>query len=204
MPRPEQGQDCRRDVAQAHRLGDRPACREPLRIDDHEGDLDQLPIQAAPVEEEPVVAQVLPVVGGHDHHRVVEHPALPQLVEQQAQPTVKMRDRVIIEVVGHLYVADGELQLVEDVPLLQDDPLGPGRGPDTEVRGRIVRDLIKRVGVVIVQEGEEGASPRALPREPVQKPRSTSAAPLACSFESGSRGRAPPWRLPARISATMA
>ncbi len=45
----------------------------------------------------------------------------------------------------------------------------PRLGPDSEAAGRVVRDLVGRVGLVVVQECEERAVPRALPGVPVQE-----------------------------------
>ena len=68
----------------------RPAGTAP-GIDDHQRDLDELPVQAAPVEEQQVVAEVLAVVRGHDHQRVVEHPA-PTAARRARRPAAG-RDR---------------------------------------------------------------------------------------------------------------
>ena len=103
-PQPEQVDDRGRQVAQAHRLGDHPIRRHSLGIHDHQRHLDELPVQAAAVEEQEVIAQVLAVIRGDDHQRIVEHAAPAQLIEEEPQPPIEISNAIVINIGGHPHI----------------------------------------------------------------------------------------------------
>ena len=98
--------------------------------------------------------------------RVIEHPARIQFIEQSTQPPIKIKDAVIINVVRHLHVSYRQFRLVDRVPALQGQAVDVRNRPQPESRRRSIRNLVGRVGVVVVQEREERAVPRSLPGEP--------------------------------------
>ena len=159
----EEANHGRRDIAQGHRFGHHATRRHVLRVHDHQRDADQLPVEAATVREQEVIAEMLAVIRGDDDQRTVEHPAAPQLLEEDAQLPVHVADAFIVEIDRHLHVIGGPLRLIERVPALEGQPVHVGNGPQAEGRRRGVGDLVGRVGVVIVEEGEERPVPRPLP-----------------------------------------
>ena len=123
------------------------------------------------------------MIRGDDHQGVVEHPAPRQLVEEDPQPPIE-----ISECNRHkhrwpsAHVVRESCRLVERVPAPEGQAVLAGGGPEPEARGRSVRNLVGRVGVVVVQEGEERAAPRpaarrASPGTPGRPPRHPSRAP---------------------------
>ena len=91
--------DRRGEVAEADRLVDDPGGRRPIgRGDDQQGDVDFPAVEAQAVAEEAVLAEVLAVVGGHDHQGVLQQPAALELVEEAAELPVEVGDATLVGV----------------------------------------------------------------------------------------------------------
>src|SRR5262249_52404867 len=103
------------------------------------------------------------MVGRHHDDRVVEHSAAGDLAQERTQSTVEISNRVVIEVIRHEHGAKGQLQLIQRIPLMKRQPVVPGRWPYSEPGSRVRWDLVGRVGIVVIQEGEEWPAPPALP-----------------------------------------
>ena len=83
---------------------------------DHQRHLHELTVQAAPVEEQEVIAQVLAVIRGDDHQGIVEHAAPAELLKEHPQPPIEIRNAIVIDIGGHPHVVVRESRLVERVP----------------------------------------------------------------------------------------
>ena len=100
----------------------RPAGAAP-RIDDHQGNLNDLPVQATTVEKQHVITQMLAMVRGHDDQCVVEQAATFQLMKQNLQPPIEIRDGVVIVINRHLHKTMRERRFVARHPVVQGHPV---------------------------------------------------------------------------------
>ena len=103
-------------------------------------------VDVEPVSQEPVLGELLAVLRGHDHDRVLQRPPAVELGEERFEPVVQVGDLavVVVHVTGRLGV-----HLPHDLDGILRPSLDRG-----ERRQGIVEGV---VGVVVVQEGEEGA-----------------------------------------------
>ena len=76
-----------------------------LGIHDHQRHADHLPVQAASVEEQAVIAEMFAMIGRDDHQGIVENAAAAKLVEQDSQLTIEIKDTVVVNIDGHLHMS---------------------------------------------------------------------------------------------------
>ena len=70
-----------------------------------------------------MIAQMLAVIGSHDHQRIFDHSLPAQLVEQQSQPPIEISNTIVVHISCHLYVVDGKCGLVNPDEALEHLPL---------------------------------------------------------------------------------
>ena len=115
-----------------------------------------------------MIAERFPMVRGDDHHGVVEEPPSSQVLEQPAELFIEEGDAIVVAVAGHLEVPFHRRRLVHPHVIEQEVVLSGGPGPDPEAALGSRRGYVRVVGVVVVQEGEEGTI-RPTSAQPVEE-----------------------------------
>src|SRR6185312_7487382 len=115
-----------------------------------------------------VITERFSMVRGDDHHRVFEEPLTAQVVEQATELLVEKRDAIVVAVAGHLDVPLLQQLLIDQHVIEEVMVILRSPGPDPEPALIIRRRYVRRMGIKIVQEGEEWAVP-APPAQPAEE-----------------------------------
>ena len=102
-----------------------------------------------------MLAEVLAVVGRHDHQGLLQAAATSQLVEEPAELFVEVGEAVIIGVAHHPELSRRHRALLPDEPLQQDEAIGRTLRTPAEGTPKIAGRDVRIMGVIEVQEGEE-------------------------------------------------
>ncbi len=115
-----------------------------------------------------MIAELLPMVRGDDHHGVVEQPLDSQFLEQPTELFIEEGDAVVVAIAGHLDVPLSGRGILQR-HVAQEEGVIPWRfGPDAEAALKSRRGYVRRVGVEVIQEGEKRTI-RPPPAEPAQE-----------------------------------
>ena len=109
-----------------------------------------------------VLAQVFPVVGRDNHQGAGKQAEPIEIVDEPAELLVEVGNAIIVSVEHRLDFPRCELLFIVDEPPLQDRHVGGGPGPDAEVTVEACRWYVRIVGVVKIEEREEGPAFLAL------------------------------------------
>ena len=112
-------------------------------VDNDERNIHQLAIQATPMKKQAMIAEMLAMIGRNDDQRVVEHPTLRKLVQQNSQLLVEVEDRVVVNVDRHLNVLMGQRGFVKLLPRLENRMIRVGDRPESKSRNRSVRHFVR-------------------------------------------------------------
>ena len=129
--------------------------------------------------EQPVLPQPFAMIGGHDHERLFEHAATLEVVDQFTQPLVQIGQAVVVGIAARAAVpAPGIAPLVGLRPALGEEPQVGDRSsaPDRGGCETLRREQVGRMGIDIIQEGEEGTPRLPAPRQPSRNSRFTTRA----------------------------
>ena len=164
----QQVDDRRRQVAQAHGLGDG-AARRSRRREDHQRDVNLVEVQAIAMVEHTMLPELFSMVRRDDHQGVLQHANAVELVQQRPDLPVQEGDAIVVTVAGQLHVPGANVSLIL-IPVVQEHlVISPGPGPEAEPRSVVLRRQEGLVRVEVVQKGEERPLPPPLPGKPVQE-----------------------------------
>ena len=128
-------------------------------------------VEAEPVVEDPVLAELLAVIRGDDDQGLAEHAPAFEFAEQLVESQVHRREAIVVGVAGQFHIMRSEGQLVT-VPVFQEHPTVGGRPrPEPEPLPDTGRGQERLVRVEEVQEREERPPGVLTAVEPVEDAR---------------------------------
>ena len=168
-PSPIKFDDSCRQIAEADRFFDNSGSPFPRRRDDHERHADLGPVEALTMVVQVVLPQPFAMIRSHDQQGPIEDASALQFIEQLAQFFVQVGETIIVGVMGQCLKVRVQMELVQVTPGIEYLGVGRGLGRQAEwVRG-VQGDHVRRMGIEVIQEGEERTPGLSPFREPVEE-----------------------------------